>query len=93
MPVQVRTNMTVALPCEAAPAIGNVLAAQGDLSPTRMFHDVAEVADACGGTHLEVHLDCRQHRNESLLLPGLGAFQGPAICLKLPGVQKLALCI
>ena len=85
MPVQVATNMTVSLPCESAARISKKLEAQAELGPMRMLYDIAEAVDACGGTHMEVHLDCRQHGTESLLLPGLAQFQGAAICVKLPG--------
>ena len=84
--LQVSTNMTVTLPCEDAARIGSKLEAQADLGPMRMLYDIAEIVDACGGSHMEVHLDCRQHRNESLLLPSLAPFTGPALCVKLPGV-------
>ena len=90
MPVQVNTDMTAVLPCEDAARIAGKLEAQAELGPMRMLYDIAEVIEACGGSHMEVHLDCRQHRNESLLLPGLGAHQGPAICIKLPGAQPNA---
>ena len=86
--LQVSTNMTVTLPCEDAARIGSKLEAQADLGPVRMLYDIAEIVDACGGSHMEVHLDCRQHRNESLLLPSLAPFTGPALCVKLPGVPQ-----
>ncbi len=89
MPAQVNTDMTNVLPCEEAARIAGKLEAQAELGPMRMLYDIAEVIEACGGTHMEVHLDCRQHRNESLLLPGLAALQGPAICIKLPGAQQI----
>ena len=85
MPAQVNTDMTVALPCEDAAQISSKLKDQAELGPMRMLYDVAEVVEACGGSHMEVHLDCRHHKNESLLLPGLAPHQGPAICVKLPG--------
>ena len=87
MPAQVNTDMTNVLPCEEAARIAGRLEAQAELGPMRMLYDIAEVIEACAGSHMEVHLDCRQHRNESLLLPGLAAHQGPAICVKLPGAQ------
>ena len=82
--------MTVALPCEDAASIAPKLVAQAEVGPMRMLYDLAEVAEACGGTHMEVHLDYRQRGTESLLLPGLAPHQGPAICVKLPGLPQAA---
>ena len=93
MPAQVNTDMTVELPCEDAARLAGKLEAQAELGPLRMLYDAAEVVEACGGSHMEVHLDCRQHGTESLLLPGLAPHQGPAICVKLPGAQKAAASI
>ena len=90
MHAQVNTDMTVELPCEDAARIASKLEAQAALGPLRILYDVAEVVEACGGTHVEVHLDCRQHKNESLLLLGLASHQGPAICVKLPGAWKVS---
>ena len=47
--------------------------------------DIAELADAAGAQSLEVVLDCRRHGEQSLLLPGLAPFQGPAVCVAIPG--------
>jgi hypothetical protein len=48
--------------------------------------DIAEVAEAAGAEALELWLDCRQHPSQSMLLPGLAAYQGLAICVSIPGV-------
>ena len=83
--------MTVTLPCEDASRLAGKLEAQAELGPMRMLYDISEIIEACGGSHMEVHLDCRKHRNESLLLPGLTQYQGPAICVKLPGESQASL--
>jgi len=50
------------------------------------LNDLAEVADAGGCTSIEVVLDRRQHGTQSLLLPGLAAMQGAALCIRMPGL-------
>jgi sacsin len=50
--------------------------------------DIAELAEAAGAEALELWLDCRQHPSQSMLLPGLAAFQGLAICIRIPGEPR-----
>jgi sacsin len=48
--------------------------------------DILEIADAVNCRSVHIHLDTRTHPSQSLLQPGLTAFQGPALCIKLGGV-------
>ena len=54
------------------------------------LNDLAEVADAGGCTSMEVVLDRRQHGTQSLLLPGLAAMQGAALCIRMPGLHVVS---
>ncbi|BDA44284.1 probable Sacsin [Coccomyxa sp. Obi] len=82
---QVNTRMTADLPCAPASMLAPLLAAAAE-DMTHALFDIAELADAVGCETMEVTLDCRQHGTESLLLPGLAEFQGPALCIMLSGV-------
>ena len=53
------------------------------------LNDLAEVADAGGCAAMEVVLDRRVHGTQSLLLPGLAATQGAALCIRIPGLHAL----
>ncbi len=86
--VQVNTRMTADLPCAPASMIAPLLSAAAE-DTVHALLDIAELADAMGAETMEVTLDYRQHGVESLLLPGLADFQGPAICITLPGVILL----
>ena len=90
--MQVNTRMTADLPCAPASVLAPLLAdAVEDM--THALFDIAELADAVRCETMEVTLDCRQHGTESLLLPGLAEFQGPALCVMLPGALSVGQCI
>lgn len=82
--LQVSIDHTQQLPCPPAAAIAAALAAQ-HARGLEALCDIAEVAEAAGAAALELWLDARQHPAQSMLLPGLAAFQGPAICVSIPG--------
>ncbi len=87
--VQVNTRMTADLACMPASALAPMLGADWGAGPSHILADIAEAADAAGAGTLEITLDERQHGQESLLLPGLAGFQGPAICITLPGASLI----
>jgi len=84
--MQMNTRMTADLPCAPAAMLAPLLASAAEDGVSHALHDIAEVADAVGAETMEVTLDCRQHGGDSVLLPGLADFQGPAICITLPGM-------
>lgn len=89
---QVNTRMTADLPCAPASMLAPLLAAAAE-DMTHTLFDIAELADAVRCETMEVTLDYRQHGTESLLLPGLAEFQGPALCVMLPGAFSVGQCI
>ncbi len=87
------TDHTQQLPCPAASSLAAALASQRTRGVEALF-DIAEVAEAAGASRMDVWLDARRHPAQSLLQPGLAEFQGPAVCVSIPGapvlLQKLA---
>lgn len=88
--MQVNTRMTADLPCVPSSVLAPLLAKEKGGGAEHLLADIAELADAAGAETLEITLDERQHGQESLLLLGLAGFQGPAICISLPGAQNTA---
>jgi hypothetical protein len=82
---QVENQTSERLPCPPASLLKQLLAVQAD-SALLSLSDILEVADAVGCREVTFHLDARTHPSQSLLQPGLSAFQGPALCIKLGGV-------
>jgi sacsin len=82
--LQVNTHLMSDMPCERAPAVAAALAGEDAAAPCVLW-DIAEFADAVGAEALDITLDCRAHGQQSLLVPGLAGFQGPAICISIPG--------
>lgn len=80
---QVNTHLMSDLRCHSAQEARDALLGGSDGASA--LWDVAELADAAGAESLEVVLDCRRHGEQSLLLPGLAPFQGPAVCIAIPG--------
>lgn len=83
--------MTADMPCAPASMLAPLLGAAAE-DMTHTLFDIAELADAVGCETMEVTLDYRQHGTESLLLPGLAEFQGPALCVMLPGAFSAVQC-
>lgn len=84
--MQMNNRMTADLPCAPASMLAPLLTSAAEDGVTHALHDIAELADAVGAETMEVTLDCRLHGRDSVLLPGLADFQGPAICITLPGM-------
>lgn len=77
------TKTTRDVGCPSASAVAQE--AEGPTAFAEALWDLAVVADAAGAEALEVVLDLRQHAAQSLLQPGLAGFQGPALCIHVPG--------
>ena len=58
----------------------------GGGGPKHVLHDLLEVADVLGARTVEVLLDERTHRSESVLQPSLAPLQGPSLVVHIPGV-------
>ncbi|KAL4545625.1 hypothetical protein Ndes2526B_g00282 [Nannochloris sp. 'desiccata'] len=82
---QVENQTSERLPCPSANLLRQLLAVQADPAILALS-DILEIADAVNCHDVQIHLDTRTHPSQSLLQPGLGAFQGPALCIKLGGV-------
>ena len=70
--------------CLSASEVAAALAEE-QAQASSVLWDIVEFADAAGAESLHVMLDCRQHGQQSLLQPGLSGFQGPALCIAIPG--------
>ncbi len=82
---QVENQTSERLPCPPASLVKQLLTVQADPAFLALS-DILEIADAVGCHDVSIHLDARTHPSQSLLQPGLSAFQGPALCIKLGGV-------
>jgi sacsin len=76
--------MTKDVPCPDASLLAQPQATAPEAAAAALW-DLAGLADAAGADTLEVVLDARQHPTQSLLQPGLAVFQGPALCVNIPG--------
>ena len=77
--------MTQQLSCPSAQHLAPLLQQQVP-EATSILGDMAELADACAATTLDIVLDVQQHAQQSLLHAGLARTQGPSLCFSLPGV-------
>ena len=79
-----RDKFTDTFPCPSSTQIQEALAGFGHES--NVLLDLLEVADVLGAKGVHFCCDRRLHPSESLLFPTLVEFQGPALCVFMPGV-------
>ena len=77
-------KLTDQLPCPSAAQVAAALADAGHEG--HLLLDLLAAADGLGARAAHFVLDERRHGTQSLLSPALAPFQGPALCLYLPGV-------
>lgn len=73
-----------AWPCPGRDAVAGALSKLPE-ALSCILYSIADLADAGGAERIRVHLDQRHHPSKSLLQHDFADFQGPAICVTIPG--------
>lgn len=85
--MQSQSNIEVhSLPCPPAAEVKEALAKLPPGLPA-VLYSLAELADTGGSGQFKVVLDERQHPAISVLAAELSDFQGPALCISIPGAS------